>query len=152
MACEKTTRDLLDQVRDFHKQLSDFYAQKADIANDERVTMLLDYMSRHEMNLEKCLAEYEVDAPGRVLDTWFRFTPDIAECKCFDRIELTPDMTIDDIIETAMWFDDCLIEVYKTMAERSVSQNVRELFDNLVQLEQNEKRSALRSTQEIEQM
>lgn len=145
------TRDLLDQVRDFHRQLSRCYAERADIAKDERATMLLEYMSRHELHLEKCLAAYEARAADRILDTWFKFTPDVAKCKCFECVDLTPDMTINDIIQTAMWFDNCLIEFYNGMAERSVSQDVRELFNNLAQQEQEEEHSAVRNALEIEQ-
>jgi len=148
----KTTRDLLDQVRDFHKRLSDFYANRADIAKDQRAKMLLEYMSRHELNLEQCLEEYEDVGANEVLDTWFKFAPDIAEPECLDGVELKDDMTVHDIIMTAILFDNCLIEFFKEMAEKAVSEHLREFFDSLVQLENSEKLKMMRSALQIDQI
>ena len=66
MGC-RSTRELLDLVRDFHKQLSELYARMAEVATKEKVKMLLNYMSRHETQLEQCLARYEEHAAKSLL-------------------------------------------------------------------------------------
>ena len=87
MAC-RTTRQLLDHIKSFHRQLADFYKQSAKQADQAKAKALLKYMGRNEEHLEDCLAAYEEGAAQAVLDTWFEFMPEIAKCECFERIEV----------------------------------------------------------------
>ncbi len=140
----KKTRDVLDKMRLFHKQLSEFYAQMSERANRQKVKLLLDYMSRHETRLEGCLARYEDSAAKRVLDTWFQFVPPIAKREFFQDMELAPDMSVEDVIRTTIQFDNCLAEFCMQMSETAMSEEVRELFSCLLSMEKREERQAVR--------
>lgn len=154
MSC-RTTRELIEQLQDFHKHLAAFYSRSAKQAKRERVKMLLDYMSHHEDDIAKCLADFEEDAAQKVLDTWFEFLPDIAKCECFEsecwQSKFPSDISVDDVVRTALWFDDCLIKFFKQMADLSVSRDVKALFDDLTQMEDQEKRKAMRIALEVSQ-
>jgi rubrerythrin len=145
----RTTRELFNQIESFHRQLGDLYARMAAKAGREKVKALLEYMSRHQQRLEKNLTAYEKDAAERVLNTWFEFTPDIAKCECFDGIELREDMSVGDVVRTALWFDDCLVQLFTEMTEISVSEDVKELFANLARMEEQEKREVTRASLEV---
>lgn len=150
MAIE-TTRGVLDQVRDFHRRLGKFYAEMANSAGKEKVKALLAYMSRHEENIERIIAKYEEDAAKDILDHWFEFTPDIAKCACFNGIDLTPEMSVDDVIQKALWYDSCLVEFYGGMAALSVTTNLQDLFQSLAEMEEHKKRKAMRAALELDQ-
>lgn len=140
----ETTRRVLGRVRDFHNQLSEYYAGLSDGAARERVKKLLDYLSQRERSLEAPLRRFEEKAANGVLDTWFRFTPDLSSCQVFEPTEIHPDMSIREVLRTALWFDDCLVDFYNRMAGSSNSREVRELFHDLADLErEKERRTAL---------
>ena len=146
----KTIRELIDQARDFHHQLAGFYEKLGGIAEQERVRLLLDYMSRHEGHLEQCLREYEDDTGADVLESCMSFTPGSATCQCFEGIELKPDMSTSDVINTAMKLDDCLVRFYRQIAENATNPRVRALFNQLMDLEQAEERITVRNAIEVD--
>ena len=148
MPCERT-RDVLDKVRDFHRKLSEFYAKMQEMAHREKVRMLLGYMSRHEMHLEECLARYENEGAKGILDTWFQFTPPIAKWEFFEKLDLNADMSVDDVIQTAIKFDDCLVEFYLQVSEMAACEDVRALFSKLLNMEKAEERQAIRNALEL---
>lgn len=136
----KQTKDVLDYVRTFHSQLSKYYESLSQIAEKERVKMLLDYLSRHEKHLAENLAEYENDAAKKILNTWFRFIPKNIPPDCFENNKLKPNISVDDVISIALHFDDCLIELYKVMAEEAEIEELKDLFNNLLEMEKQEEK------------
>jgi triphosphoribosyl-dephospho-CoA synthetase len=145
----KTARELLDRVKEFHRDLSSYYANVSEIAHKERVKTLLRYMSRHETSLVQCLDRYEKEAAKKVMDTWFQFPPALDKRKCFEGVrKLESDMSLEDVVETALWFDNCLVEFYQQLADTSVSEDVTELFQNLLERVKEEKHEAARTLTE----
>lgn len=132
------TRDVLEHVRTFHQTLSLFYEELKDSSGKERTRILLDYMCRHEQYLVHCMAQFEEQVSDSVLDTYFQYeserTP-LDECTDSD---IKPEMDADDVLTVAMKFDNCLIRFYREMAQRSVSGKVREVFENLLEMEKQE--------------
>ena len=132
------TRDVLDHAREFHQKLSIFYAELKESASKERTRALLDYMSRHEKYLDDCLAQFEDQVSDNVLDTYFKYESEASTVDEICEFEIKPDMEVADVMTAAMHFDSCLIKFYSEMAQRSVSSKVREIFENLLVMEQHE--------------
>jgi len=132
------TKDILEHAREFHQKLGVFYEELKDSASKERTRALLDYMSRHEKYLDDCLAQYEEQVSDNVLDTYFKYGSESTRMTSIDDFEIKPEMDVDDVIAAAMHFDACLIEFYREMAQRSLSDKVREVFENLLVMEQHE--------------
>ncbi|MCF7847672.1 MAG: hypothetical protein K9M45_02385 [Kiritimatiellales bacterium] len=132
------TRDVLEQARTFHRRLSGFYEELKDSVHRERTRILLDYMSRHEDYLANSLGAFEEAVSNNVLDTYFQFSFEDATISCFADFEIKAEMDVNDVIQAAMHFDSCLIAFYKEMAERTVSGEIREIFENLLELEKHE--------------
>ncbi len=148
MSC-RTARQLLTLLKDFHHQLGDFYADMETKADRERVKALLGYMRRREESLQQNLERYDKAEAGLLLDTWFARMPEIARCECFEGPQLSQDMSIEDVVSTAMWFDDCLIEFVREMAELAPSDNLKEVFSSLANMEEQEERKVSRAAFEI---
>ena len=132
------TKDVLDHAREFHQKLSFFYEDLKESASKERTRALLDYMSRHEKYLDDCLAQYEEQVSANILDTYFKYGSESTKITAITDFEIKPEMGVDDVMAAAMHFDACLIEFYREMAQRSLSENVREMFENLLVMEQHE--------------
>jgi len=132
------TKDVLEHAREFHRKLGVFYEKLKDSGDEERTRALLDHMSRHEKHLDGCLAQYEEQVSDNVLDTYFKYGSENTKITSVDDFEIKPEMNIDDVMAAAMHFDACLIEFYREMARRALSEKVREVFENLLEMEQHE--------------
>ena len=133
-------RDMLDQVREFHGQLSKYYHQLSESADRQRIKLVLDHMSDHEKHLQESLADYEEGASAQVMETW-------VDCKhCNDvlatceRIPIAQETSVDGVLTAAMEIDSCLIRFYREVAEKVDSERIREVFNNLVAMEEGELR------------
>lgn len=132
------TKDVLKHVREFHRKLGGFYNELKESTDKERARVLLDSMSRHEKYLDDCLAQYEEQVSDNVLDTYFKYGSESTELTAIADFEIKPGMEVDDVMTAAMHFDACLIEFYREMAQRALSEKVREVFENLLEMEQHE--------------
>jgi rubrerythrin len=141
----ETTRDILEHAKKFHKQLGELYGRISLTADKERIKILLTYMSRHEQRLVECLSGFESDAAKKVLNTWFKFAPEMPKCKCFECVDLKPDMDIDHVIEAAMKVDRCLIRFYEEASEKASIPEVKDLFARLLEMEKEEETKCLRN-------
>ena len=140
----KTIREILDYAKTYHRRLGDYYARLRDVADKERMKILLDYMSRHEAHMQKYLADYEQEAAKKVLDTWLKYSPVKAEAHSLKDIALNPDMSIEDVIKMSMKLDGCLVDIYREMAQRSPSQECKDLFNDLLEMEKQEEIKCIR--------
>lgn len=143
----ETTKDLLEYLRNYHKKLAGLYERMAEESEQSKVKMLLHFLGRHEAHFDKIIGEYETDAATKVLGTWFKVTPD--RLPRLKGSELTPDMPVDDIMSIALQFDDALIEFCRQLAFEAGSEDVRDLFTSLVNLEQQEERRMAGAVQEF---
>ena len=133
-------RNMLDEVRGFHGQLAEYYGRLSDEADQQRVKMLLDYMSTHEKSLQRSLAAYEDDASRQMLDSWVacdRCEAILATC---EQTPIAPEMSVDGVIRVAMDVDRCLLRFYREVAKCAESETVRDVFKNLVDMEEAELR------------
>jgi hypothetical protein len=146
----ETTKDVLDHAREFHTQLSEFYSLLSSKSEKQRIKLLLDYMSQHEKYLEETLTRYEEEVSEKILNTWFQYPPpkEILDTCREVSINETDYLTVDDVIEMAVKLDDCLIDLYKEMIKNSETDQMREVFTNLMEMEKRQELELVRDAQE----
>ena len=132
------TKDVLKQARKFHHKLSEFYEDLKDTTDKERTRALLDYLSRHEKYLEDCLEEFQQDVSRNVLDSYFQYGSDASNLSGISEFEIKDEMSVEDVVAAAMYFDACLIKFYREIAQKARSDKVREVFENLLVMEEHE--------------
>ena len=132
------TKEVLDQARKFHQKLGEFYEGLEDYASKEHTKALLSYMSRHENYLDECLAEFQKGVSRNVLDSYFQYGSDATRLKEITDFKIKDDMDVTDVVTAAMHFDACLIKFYREMANHASSGKVREVFENLLVMEEHE--------------
>ena len=133
-------RDLLEQAARFHGDLAGFYHRLAGEAGQERVKLLLDYMSTHETNLKDSLDVFDEEASEGVLNTWIdRDYCDRIVHAC-ENMPQPPALDVENVIHLAMTVDDSLIRFYEDLERKTDVESVREVFRNLVSMEQTELR------------
>jgi rubrerythrin len=142
------TRDLLDVARQFHVHLAELYGAMLDRAATEETRALIGTLIEHEQILEKRLEEYEEEGSANILDTFFKYVVDEHK-KCFQEYVLPESLGSMDVIDATRHFDQCLGDFYKEMAEKSLSEHVREVLLNLMQMELREQMNLSRRTLEL---
>lgn len=133
-------KNMLEQVRDFHGQLVQYYDRLSKEAEQERVKMLLDHMSKHEQDLQEGLRAYEESAAKNVMDTYIdcEYCNEIlATCK---QTPIAPETSVDGVIKVALEVDNCLLRFFREVAEHAETESVRDVFKNLVDMEEMELR------------
>jgi rubrerythrin len=135
MQTYQQVRDVLKRVKGIYHQLRDYYEDLGDEAKDEKLRLLLDYMSRHEEYIDAALADYEPQAAESTLNTWLQYIPDESLRRTFEEARFEPGMSRDEVIETALRLDQALIELYEFLAESRTVPKVQELFASLVEME-----------------
>jgi rubrerythrin len=143
------TKDVLNQARKFHQKLSEFYDDLKDNAEKERTRALLDYLSRHETYLENCLKEFQLDVNKNVLDSYFQYGSDASKLSGISEFEIKAEMNVEDVVAAAMHFDACLIRFYREIAEKAHTEKVREVFENLLVMEEHEQIELSKTTVEL---
>jgi len=143
------TKDVLNQARKFHHKLSEFYEDLKDTTDKERTRALLDYLSRHEQYLEDCLEEFQQDVSRNVLDSYFQYGSDASNLSGISEFEIKDEMSVEDVVAAAMHFDACLIKFYREIAQKARTEKVREVFENLLVMEEHEQIELSKTTLEL---
>lgn len=140
------TKDILEHAQQFYKLIADYYHSLSEQTQHPRLKMLLDYLSRHEEHLQETLAEFESGASEHVLNTWFKSSPCEEKLGQLRTMMLKAELTsVDEITDVAMKIDDCLIGMYKKLAETAEIAAVKDAFSNLVEMEEHEKIKSMRN-------
>jgi len=148
----KTVKDVVDHSRRLHQQISQIYSDMSQQHTQERVKMLLDYLQRHEKHLEEVLCQFEQDKSQKVLDSWFQYAPDQDLTEVLAQINIKDDMSTDEIIAMALKLDDYFIELYENMVENSHSSDAKSVFQNLLEMEKQEKIRTARTALTLQDM
>lgn len=141
------TRDLLDHAQDFHRRLCQFYETLLDRASEQKTRELLYSLIEHENVLNQRMQEYEEEVSANILDTFFKYVVDGSETH-FAQYHIPSAVDTHYVITAARHFDDCLTTFYKEMARKALSEQVREVLLNLMDMEQREQMRL--SKQELE--
>ena len=148
----ETLRDVIQFSRELHEELAERYEDVRDHSTRERARLLLDYLARHERHLQQSLQRYQRDAADRLLDAWFSYMPEHRLEDIVAEVEMFADMEVDQILAEALKLDDHLIALYREMAQRAPSVQVREVCQNLLQLEASEQIRAARGALSLQDM
>jgi rubrerythrin len=140
----ESARDALKHAKDFHLQSLEFFQVLAKQENIPRTKLLLDYMISQEKSLAKSLDDYEKNTPTGVLDTWLQYANDEAILKLPVIEAFQSKKSMEDILGISMKMSDDLIKVYQLVEEQINEDNVKNIFNNLADMQmQKQKRLSI---------
>lgn len=143
-------KDVLDYGIDLHMRLRDVYDQLGHQSEQTRVKMVLDYLSRHESNRQQAMQRFEAGTRRKVLDQWLQYAPSSNIEQLLVDSNKCSNLTVDDVIAMAMRFDDALIALYRETATEIEDTKVREVFQNLAEMEYREKQRFVRDAEWVQ--
>lgn len=145
--------DILDWARKLHEHLAEDYQSFSEQHSQQRVGLLLEYLSEHERALAKAIESYEQDAAHRLLSTWH---DGVVEVDLPDSLEgLSEELdcsSTEQVLNLAIQFHDQLIVLYETLSSEAPTPSVAELFDNLSSMEVREKMRTVRDALRLEDL
>jgi len=143
----KKAREVLDHVRRFHEEISSRCEDASCSSDQERIRILLHYIAGREQNLAHSVGEFTEKTADQVLDTWFQYTTDDAKLHGLLTESFGPGMTPDDVMDATMRIADHLLDMYRGMLQAADTDELRQVFQNLLDHEQKEKEKLARNLQ-----
>lgn len=131
-----TIEDIIQHAERFEEMLVSYYENLAKHTERQGVRMLTDYMSRHRRRIESALEALPAERVRSVCSTPLRWEPEAADCRCFEGMELPDNATAEQVIDTAITFDECLVRLYRQVLQQPVDEEVKELVGGFLQVEQ----------------
>lgn len=149
MQTYKTVAEVVDFLETYHQQLQDYFLEYRDTVNSERLKMLLDYIRRHENNIQYVLETIREKDRDIILKTWIQFVP-FTETVLPEEQLTDPKRDIDSIIQQVFELDDNLIRFYDKMIHQTgIPGPVKEFFQHLITLEEKQKTQISEAAQQI---
>ena len=151
-SCCKQVREFVDFGKRLHGEIKKLYDELNEHAELERVKMLLDFLSRHEQHMEEALSRFEKKSRSGILDAWLEYSPGLDVEAVMTTCAIPEKPSSDDIVKIAMQFDDTLVNLYREVAEKVTDHRTKEVFRNLLNLEEREKIQVARAAMSLEDM
>jgi rubrerythrin len=145
-------KDVIEYCEKLHHQIGEFYGELGEEVTQQRVKMLLTYLSRHEEHLEESLKEYEADASDKILNTWLQFVPSSGIEASIKAFKIDPSMSVDEVVDKTIEFDNSLIELYREVINETSEPSVQAVFKNLVEMESQEKIKMVRNAMMLKEI
>lgn len=136
----ENTKDILNHISHFHDILSEYYHQISTETDSKRLKLLLDYLSDRETKIKNIINQYSDVASHKILDNWFQYSLCSDKMIELKRIMDSKILEVEKIVDLVVQFDDCFINMLKEIANNADNEATRELFINLIELEENEKK------------
>jgi hypothetical protein len=145
----KTAEDVLENTKKFHQYTASFFRTLKDEAEDERAQMLLGFMSDHEDKMGQSLKDYEQHASKSVLGTWIQYTLEESAKGFIDGLATHDNMSCDEISELGQQIDLFLVNVFEELMETAATEEVREVFQSIMNMEVEKKHSLTRAANSL---
>ena len=143
----KQARDVLHHCQTFHRKVGGYYLTLRGNVVSPRVQLFLDYLVDHENKVADALVDYEESAPSRVMNTWFQTITVTDSLPIFDRVQLNPEMSLNDVLDIGLHFDTVLLDCYRVVRDSVEYAEVRDVFQNLFEFEEQEIQTLVRVAQ-----
>jgi gas vesicle protein len=131
-----TFEELIDWTQQLHEQLGQSLEQSASNHEQERASLLLDYLAGHEKEIAEMVAEFKDQADPKALKTYVY--DHLAEQPIsIGKATETPytAMNFDDICGAVLALHEEVIELYQQLAGRAVIPEAKTLIEGLRDME-----------------
>lgn len=149
----ETIEDVLELTRRLHANLADTLQHASYGAQQERLRMLLDYLSLHERELSRVIALIEEDAQPAALHTWCAeyFDKHPFAHEELDRIDYAR-MTVTEVMLSLLSIHERIINLYRYLSARAEISSTEELLNGVLALEQHEVMRMMRDAVRLEDL
>jgi rubrerythrin len=148
----ETIRDVLHHAKEVHTMIASHFHELAGKTGNPRVKMLLDYLEAHEEHLGKTLGNYEANASAEILNAGFAFSSCERKLDHLKSLFTDKNISADEVIDQALTLDECIMDMYRKIATEAEEEKVREMFKNILQMEENEQRKVVKNAMRLDML
>ncbi|WP_444892926.1 hypothetical protein ACJJIW_01740 [Microbulbifer sp. JMSA004] len=138
----KTFKQAFEVIKDaerFHLEMAAVYETLLDKSEDYRTQLLLKHMLEHEQRMAKNLQNYSDVAQNKVMKTWLQYTHEESANEFIRRLNLSDPPTIREINNMGREVDRYFSELYQAVYGAIESMEVKEVFEDLKQIQDKER-------------
>lgn len=143
--------ELLRWTSGYHLQMAQCFRNCAMQHQNERSTLLLDYLADKELRLAACVLGFKHQGEDSALNTWctehLDKHPLMADAACEDDFA---SMTTSEIIAEVEQQHQLIILLYQNLYERSNATQLQQLLANVRDLEVNESQQMMHGANQLE--
>jgi hypothetical protein len=144
-------KDVLEWASAFHASLAREYEALAQGPVQERVRMVLTYLAGHERVLKHAIDHFGRDAKAEILNTWHDHFPELDLPDTLESLRTRLEtVETDEVVALALQFHDVLICMYRELSNTASTDEVREVFRDLLESELHEKKRLVRDHEQLE--
>jgi len=132
---------ILEAAEGFESQLKRVYDRVSETTVRKDLEMLADYMSRHRERITHAVSSLPAEQIEKIKNTPLPYEPQAGDQHCISELDLESITSVDELIDAAIMFDECLIRLYKQVASQAVNQQTKDLFESLSRIEQNDEKN-----------
>jgi len=149
----KTFFDLIEWTRSLHGKLANCLAHCAPRHDDERASLLLDYLASHEVEMEKMVAGFERQADPKAARTYvydyMPHNPITTHLVCDEHYT-----KLDAAAISAEVFDfhEQIIDLYRTLLGKADIPEAAELMQALLDMEEHETKRLVRQVERMDDL
>lgn len=135
----KQAYEVLKDAEKFHRGIADFYRHLMEKSADSRTQLLLKHMIEHEERMAKNLANYGEVAQHKVMKTWLQYTHEESVKDFIHGLDLSDPPTIKEINTMQRAVDRYFSDLYQAVHGAIESAEVKEVFEDLKQIQDKER-------------
>ncbi|GAA5524958.1 hypothetical protein Maes01_01518 [Microbulbifer aestuariivivens] len=135
----KQAYEVLKDAEIFHREIADFYRHLMEKSADNRTQLLLKHMIKHEVRMAKNLANYGQVGQQKVMKTWLQYTQEESAKDFIHNLELSDPPTIKEINGMQRSVDRYFSELYQAVYDAIESLEVKEVFEDLKEVQDKER-------------
>ncbi|PWQ95255.1 hypothetical protein [Leucothrix arctica] len=136
----ETIKDIFDNTEKFHSYAADFYDKLDEESSNPRTKMLLSYVKKHHKAAVKELKKFTEHTSDAVLKTWVQVTLEKSPEDFFSHLSFHKDMNHEEVGALGQQVDGYLVDVYDEMKDVASTDELRGIFQNLMEMEVTRKR------------
>ncbi|MFS1523057.1 hypothetical protein ACL7TT_02910 [Microbulbifer sp. 2304DJ12-6] len=138
----KTFKQAFEIIKDaekFHLDMAEFYQDLLNKSEDYRTGLLLRHMLEHEQRMARNLSNYGAVAQQKVMQTWLQYTHEESAQDFIRHLPLSDPPTIREINNMGREVDRYFSGLYEAVYGAIESMEVKEVFEDLKQIQDKER-------------
>jgi hypothetical protein len=135
----KQAHEVLKDAQKFHLDMAGIYQQLLENSQDNRTQLLLKHMHEHELRMANNLKNYGAVAQAKVMQTWLQYTHEESAKELIHGLYLSEKPSIEEINNLGHQVDRYFSELYESVYGAIESTEVKEVFENLKQIQDKER-------------
>ncbi|MFC6634944.1 hypothetical protein [Microbulbifer taiwanensis] len=135
----KQAFEVLKDAEKFHLEMADLYEELLEKSEDKRTQLLLKHMLEHEQRMARNLSNYGEVAQHKVMRTWLQYTHEESAQDFIRGLELSDPPSIKEINNMGREVDRYFSDLYEAVYGAIESAEVKEVFEDLKQIQDKER-------------